>query len=124
MGKTDNYRDSNVITVNDVQVLSISKEWKLAEARDRSEQIIILVIEGGASFRLDKTGGMLNQGDFMVISPEDMQEGLALLPITENIYVCYVALFAAHARKERDGWLINEVMLPIQGKHHASGMAI
>lgn len=38
MGKTDTYSDPNVITVNDVQVLSISKEWKLAEARDRSEQ--------------------------------------------------------------------------------------
>ncbi|MGF9908284.1 helix-turn-helix domain-containing protein [Brevibacillus porteri] len=124
MRKTDRYSDPNVITVNDVQVLSISKEWRLVEARDRSEQIIILVIEGRASFRLDQTGGMLNQGDFMVISPQDMQEGLALLPITENIYVCYVALFAAYARKERDGWLINEVMLPIQGKHHIETISL
>ena len=124
MKEIDKDMEPAMFHLHDVQVLSISQEWKQIGFLHNREQKMIVVMNGRASFRSGEKSGMLGQGDVLITSVENAASVVSLLPITQTVVFFYVALQAAHVSYVNGNWQIAAARLPIQGKRHIESMAL
>lgn len=120
----DKGMEPTMFHLNDVQVLSISQEWKQTGFVHASEQKMIVVMEGEASFRSGARNGMARQGDVLITSIENGADVVSILPISQTVVFFYVSLQAAYTQYTDKGWQIAATRLPIQGKRHIESMAL